>query len=169
MVTIDYQTYFPKPKTPLITIDYQMHFPKPKIACGRANEYEILHEIGRGRYGRVYQACEKKTGKIVAIKKQIVHGISTSYLREIDILRSLVGCPWFVEFKQVVVDGRKDDDDHVYVVMEFVENNLRRYMDGMAWAFAESEVKCLMRQLLEEMRELLDEWMIEIASEWLYS
>ncbi|XP_073137571.1 cyclin-dependent kinase G-2-like [Henckelia pumila] len=140
MVTIDYQTHFPKPKTPLFTIDYQMHFPKPKIACGRADEYEILHEIGRGSYGRVYQAREKKKVQIVAINKKIVHGLSTSSLRKIDILRSLVGCPWFVEFKQVVVDGRKDEDDHVYVVMEFVKNDLRRYMDGMAWAFTEAEV-----------------------------
>ncbi|XP_073137570.1 uncharacterized protein [Henckelia pumila] len=77
----------------------------------------------------------------MAIKKQIVHGLSTSSLREIGILRSLVCHPWFVEFKQVVVDGCKGDDDHVYVVMEFVENDLRLYMDGMAWAFAEAKVK----------------------------
>ncbi|XP_073151964.1 uncharacterized protein [Henckelia pumila] len=105
-----------------------MHFFKPKIACRRADEYELLHEIGRESYGRVYQAREKKTGQIVAIKKQEVHASS---LREIDILRSLVGCPWFVEFKQVVVDGRKD---------------LRRNMDGMAWAFAEAKVRLSMVQ-----------------------
>ncbi|XP_073151961.1 cyclin-dependent kinase G-2-like [Henckelia pumila] len=114
---------------------------------GRADEYEApFTAIGKGTYGTVYLAREKKTGEIVAMKKQ-VHGLSS--LREIDILQSLVGRPWFVEFKQVVVDERKDDDDHVYVVMEFVENDLKRYMDGMAWAFAEDEVRCLMRQLLE--------------------
>ncbi|XP_073151963.1 cyclin-dependent kinase G-1-like [Henckelia pumila] len=155
MVTVDYQMHFPKPKTPLITIDYQMHFPKPKIAYeskggiefGRADEYELLQEIGRGSYGRVYLAREKKTGKIVAMKKQ-VHGFSRSSLREIDILQSLVGRPWFVEFKQVVVDEYKD----VYVVMEYVENDLRGFMDGISTEgkFMEYwEVKYLMRQLLE--------------------
>ncbi|XP_073151962.1 cyclin-dependent kinase G-1-like [Henckelia pumila] len=117
---------------------------------GRADEYEAFTAIGKGTYGTVYLAREKKTGEIVAMKKQ-VHGLSSrSSLKEIDILQSLVGRPWFVEFKQVVVDGYNYKD--VYVVMEYVENDLRGFMDGISTEgkFMEYwEVKYLMKQLLE--------------------
>ncbi|KZV26034.1 cyclin-dependent kinase G-2-like [Dorcoceras hygrometricum] len=148
--------------------NYRMHFPSPKLAdepkpgevtkitdanqssfenlgnYGRADDYEMLDAIGEGTYGMVSRAREKKTGKIVAMKEEL-HGFSRSSLREIDILRSVIGRPWFVEFRQVVMD----EYDRVFVVMEYVENDLGRVMDGMSVAFSVWEVKYLMRQLLE--------------------
>ncbi|XP_073279794.1 cyclin-dependent kinase G-2-like [Primulina huaijiensis] len=144
--------------------DFQMHLPKPKIADqpkggenvsakkpsskkfknGRADEYEVLEKIGEGSFGTVYGAREKKTGEIVAMKKGL-NGFCRSSLREIDILQSLAGLPWFVEFKQVVLD----EDGGIDVVTEYVENDLARVMDGMTRGFTEWEAKNVMWQLLE--------------------
>ncbi|XP_073062020.1 cyclin-dependent kinase G-1-like [Primulina eburnea] len=111
---------------------------------GRADEYEVLEKIGEDSFGTVYGSREKKTGEIVAMKKGL-NGFCRSSLREIDILQSLAGLPWFVEFKQVVLD----EDGGVDVVMEYVEYDLARVMDGMTRGFTEWEAKNVMWQLLE--------------------
>ncbi|KZV15771.1 hypothetical protein F511_39847 [Dorcoceras hygrometricum] len=115
------------------------------LRYGRLDEYEVLDEICRGSYGKVYKGKEKETGRMVAIKKEL-DGFCKSSYREIDILKSVVGHPSFVQFKQVVVDEYKDD---VYVVMEYIENDLRRSMKSMETPFNESQVKALMKQLME--------------------
>lgn len=66
-----------------------------------------------------------------------------SALREMNILMSLQH-PSIVEVKEVVTD----DHDGVFMVMEYLDHELKGLMDAMKQPFSQSEVKCLMMQLL---------------------
>ncbi|KAI3448443.1 hypothetical protein Pfo_005108 [Paulownia fortunei] len=105
--------------------------------CGSVDQYESLNVISHGAYDIVYRARDKKTGEIVAMTEEF-DGLSISSLMEIDILKSLHSHPSIVGFKQVAVNNY----DGVYVVMEYLENDLKRYID------------CLMKQSLEGVKFL---------------
>lgn len=119
------------------------------VILGRADHYVCLNVISRGSYGVVYRALNKKTGEVVAMKEEF-YGLCRSTLREIGILKSLPRHPSIVEFKEVTVD----DCDRVFVVMEHMENDLRRLIDAKIQPLRPSEVKCMMKQLLEGVKFL---------------
>mmetsp|Transcript_37991 Transcript_37991/g.79585 ORF Transcript_37991/g.79585 Transcript_37991/m.79585 type:complete len:170 (+) Transcript_37991:212-721(+) len=62
--------------------------------CAIVSSYEKIGRIGEGTYGVVYQARDKRTGSIVALKRCLPHheasdGFPLTTLREITILREL--------------------------------------------------------------------------------
>ncbi|KAL0282313.1 UNVERIFIED_CONTAM: Cyclin-dependent kinase G-1 [Sesamum angustifolium] len=77
-------------------------------------------------------------------------GLCTSTLREISILNSLPRHSSIVEFKEVVVDNR----DRVFVVMEHLDRDLKRFMDVKMRPLRPREVKCMLKQLLEGVKFL---------------
>ncbi|KAL0355033.1 UNVERIFIED_CONTAM: Cyclin-dependent kinase G-2 [Sesamum radiatum] len=126
------------------------HFLPKNLIIGSANNYKFLNVISKGSHGIVYRARHKKTGDIVALKQEI-YGLSRSAtLREIATLTSLPRHPAIVKFKEVVVDDR----DRVFIVMEHVENDLKRFMDIRKQPLNLHEVKCIMKQFLEGVRFL---------------
>uniref|UniRef100_A0A803KNG6 Protein kinase domain-containing protein n=2 Tax=Chenopodium quinoa TaxID=63459 RepID=A0A803KNG6_CHEQI len=84
-------------------------------------------------------------------------GFPFCYLREIKILMSL-NHPLIVNVQKVVVDDSVDGFDNVYMVMDYVEHDLRALMKARRRPFIQSEVKCLMLQLLEGVKYLHDNW-----------
>ncbi|KAJ8747965.1 hypothetical protein K2173_007852 [Erythroxylum novogranatense] len=133
--------------------------------CRSVFEYERLNEINEGTYGKVYRARDKKTGEIVALKKVKMalgrdrnleeYGFPLTALREINILLSFRH-PSIVNVKEVVMD----DHDGVFMVMEYMEHDLKGMMQMMKQPFSTSEVKCLMLQLLEGIKHLHDNWVL---------
>lgn len=127
--------------------------------CRSVFEYEKLNKINEGTYGVVYRAKDKKTGEIVALKKVKMtierDGFPLSALREMNILLSLHH-PSVVNVKEVVMD----DLDSVFMVMEYMEHDLKGVMEVMKEPFTVSEVKCLMLQLLEGVHYLHDNWVL---------
>nr|AFC88295.1 CDK protein [Hevea brasiliensis] len=133
--------------------------------CRSVYEYEKLHEINEGTYGKVYKAIDKKTGKPVALKEVKMdvggdrnleeYGFPLSSLREINILLSFHHLS-VVNVKEVVVDSH----DNVFMVMEYMEHDLKGLMQTMKQPFSTSEIKCLMLQLLEGVKYLHDNWVL---------
>ncbi|XP_073119007.1 cyclin-dependent kinase G-1-like [Henckelia pumila] len=120
------------------------------VGYGSVDEYQLLSEISHGSYGVVYKAMEKKTGQVVAIKEEF-DGFCESTSREIDILKSVTHHPSFVGFKRVFVDQY----DGVYVVMEYMENDLGRAMKNTTTPFdGTTRAQALIKQLLEGVRFL---------------
>ncbi|KAK1576931.1 hypothetical protein Q3G72_017584 [Acer saccharum] len=128
--------------------------------CRSVDEFERLNKIDEGTYGVVYRAKDKKTGEIVALKKVKMEkereGFPLTSLREINILLSFHH-PSIVDVKEVVVGSNLDS---IFMVMEYMEHDLKGLMEAMKQPFSQSEVKCLMLQLFEGVKYLHDNWVL---------
>ncbi|KAJ1279507.1 hypothetical protein BS78_04G161900 [Paspalum vaginatum] len=128
--------------------------------CRSIDEFERLNTINEGTYGVVFRVRDKKTGEIVALKKVKMdkedEGFPLTSLREINILLSF-DHPSIVDVKEVVVGG---PDDDTFMVMEYMEHDLKGVTETMKQPYTQSEVKCLMLQLLEGVKYLHDNWVL---------
>ncbi|KAG0502278.1 hypothetical protein HPP92_002350 [Vanilla planifolia] len=130
------------------------------LGCRSVDEFERLNKIDEGTYGIVYRAKDKKTGEIVALKRVKMEkereGFPLTSLREINILLSLHHQS-IVDVKEVVVGSSLDS---IFMVMEYMEHDLKGLMETMKQPFSQSEVKCLMLQLLCGVKYLHDNWVL---------
>ena len=131
-------------------------------ACRSANRYKRLNHISQGTFGVVYRAEDLSTGEIVALKKFKLdanavnrYGFPVTALREIALLVKL-SHPNILDCREVVTD----DEDQIYVVMEYVDHDLKDVLTEMKHTFVASEVKCLMHQLLTAVAYLHDNWVV---------
>nr|XP_043625588.1 cyclin-dependent kinase G-2-like isoform X2 [Erigeron canadensis] len=128
--------------------------------CRSVDEFERLNKIDEGTYGVVYRAKDKKTGEVVALKKVKMEkereGFPLTALREINILLSFHHSS-IVDVKEVVVGSNLDS---IFMVMEYMEHDLKALMETMKHPFSQSEVKCLMLQLFEGTKYLHDNWVL---------
>lgn len=128
--------------------------------CRSIDEFQRLNKINEGTYGVVYRAKDKNTGEIVALKKVKMEkereGFPLTALREINILLSFHH-PSIVRVKEVVVGS---DLDSIFLSMEYMDHDLRGIIETMKQPFSQSEVKCLMLQLLEGVKCLHDNWIL---------
>lgn len=88
-------------------------------------KYEVSQKLGKGAYGIVWKAVEKKTKRIVALKKifdafQNATDAQRTY-REIMFLRELAGHDNIVTLLDVL---KADNDKDIYLVFEFLETDL---------------------------------------------
>ncbi|GLI62072.1 hypothetical protein VaNZ11_004630, partial [Volvox africanus] len=129
------------------------------------SNYEKLHRIGEGTYGVVYKARDRATGEVVALKRVRLDrsrdGVPVTSIREMRVLQTCRH-PNIVALKKVVTGSQADS---VFLVFEYCDHDLGRLLDSMSGgsgrrSFSMSEVKCLMRQLLEAVAFLHDHWVI---------
>jgi len=89
--------------------------------------YEMRGKLGQGTYGTVYLAIEKATQTVVALKKmrnqQDEEGIPVSALREVSLLRNL-SHPNIIGVREVI-----SKNDYLAMVIEYVDIDLKKYMD----------------------------------------
>ncbi|KAG1716570.1 hypothetical protein ID866_622 [Astraeus odoratus] len=122
--------------------------------------YERLNQIEEGSYGVVFRARDKDTGDIVALKKlkleEEKHGFPITALREVNALMS---CRHdnVVRIREVVVG---DTLTQVFVVMDFVEHDLKTLLTLMPSPFLQSEIKTLMLQLLSAVAHCHANWIL---------
>lgn len=94
-----------------------------------AGTYQKLEKIGEGTYGVVYKARDRTTGQIVALKKIRLEseeeGVPSTAIREISLLREL-DHPNVVRLMDIV-----HADEKLYLVFEYLDLDLKRYMDSM--------------------------------------
>ena len=91
------------------------------------DRYTKIEKIGEGTYGVVYKAKDKVTNEIIALKKIRLEaedeGVPSTAIREISLLRELQH-PNIVGLKDVV-----HQDQKLYLVFEFLDQDLKKYMD----------------------------------------
>ncbi|KAM3727081.1 Cyclin-dependent kinase [Dirofilaria immitis] len=91
--------------------------------------FQQFEKIGEGAYGVVYKAIEQRFKKPAAIKMIDLdeeEGIPATTVREISLLRELQH-PNIVSLNKVIFD-----EHQIYLIFEFVEMDLRRYIDLIA-------------------------------------
>ncbi|CAO3695446.1 unnamed protein product [Umbelopsis ramanniana] len=135
--------------------------PMPTLhSCRHVDNYEKLNRIEEGAYGIVFRARDRKTGDIVALKKfkleKEKNGFPITSLREIRTLM-LAKHPNIVNIREIVVG---DKYDQIFMVMDFIDHDLKSLMEDMKSPFLQSEVKTIMIQLLSAVALMHDNWMI---------
>lgn len=112
--------------------------------------YQKVEKIGEGTYGVVYKARDKQSGEIIALKKIRLEaedeGVPSTAIREISLLKELAH-PNVVGLKDVV-----HSDSKLYLVFEFLDQDLKKYMDSCGSAEKKINpllVKSYLHQLLQ--------------------
>ncbi|CAO3569471.1 unnamed protein product [Mortierella alpina] len=92
-----------------------------------SENYQKQEKIGEGTYGVVYKALEKATGRTVAMKKIRLEnedeGVPSTAIREISLLKELRH-DHVVQLLDII-----HDENRLYLVFEFLDLDLKRYMD----------------------------------------
>lgn len=113
--------------------------------CGKVDQYRRLNKISEGTYGAVYRAQHKPSHSIVALKHIKYHekvweeGFPLTSLREISILLEL-NHPNIVNVVEIVVG---ENPNQVFMVMEYVEHELKLLLEDNRPQFSTSERKRL--------------------------
>ena len=115
--------------------------------------YESLSIIGRGAFGEVHVCRDKKTNEIVAIKKikkevlylknQIIH------VRNEQQLMAQVKSPWIVDLK-----ASFQEDDYLYLVMEFLPGGDLMSLLIKKDIFTEDEARFYIAELILSIEEI---------------
>ncbi|XP_041129298.1 cyclin-dependent kinase 11B-like isoform X3 [Polyodon spathula] len=154
--------YIPE-SPPMSPVDLKKELPKylPALqGCRSVEEFQCLNRIEEGTYGVVYRAKDKKTDEIVALKRLKMEkekeGFPITSLREINTILKAQH-PNIVTVREIVVGSNMDK---IYIVMNYVEHDLKSLMETMKQPFLPGEVKTLMIQLLRGTRHLHDNWIL---------
>ena len=114
----------------------------------RYQKLEKNGTVGEGTYGVVYKAKDRQSGDFVALKRIRLEvedeGIPSTTLREISVLRQLKH-PNIVELSDVI-----QSEGRLYLVFEFVDKDLKKYMDSLGDAqMAPNVIKNFTWQLIK--------------------
>ena len=115
--------------------------------------YELLNKQGKGAYGVVFKAKDKKTGDIVALKKnfdafQNATDSQRTY-REVMLLQELNGHENIIPLLNVI---KAENDKDIYLVFEYMETDLHTVI--RANILEPIHKKFIMYQLLKAMKFL---------------
>lgn len=129
-------------------------------ACRSVSDFDKIRQLGEGTYGIVYEGREKKNGQTVALKQVRLdlkkEGVSISVMREIQSLMDIEH-ENIVRLFDVAV-GRRID--RIFLVMEYCDQDLASLLDNMKSPFTESQVKCLLAQLLHGVNHLHSRYVV---------
>lgn len=111
--------------------------------------YNRIEKIGEGTYGVVYKAKDKRNnGKIVALKKIRLatqdEGVPSTAIREISLLKELSQHRNIVSLLDVV-----HVDHKLWLVFEFLDQDLKRYLDDVPNLLKLALVKSYTYQLIK--------------------
>jgi serine/threonine protein kinase len=113
------------------------------------DRYERIGKVGDGTYGVVYKARDKKTGGFVALKKIRLEtedeGVPSTAIREISLLKHLK------HQNIVTLHDAIYERSRLYLVFEYLDQDLKRHMDHTQGMLQPRLVKSYMFQLLKGM------------------
>ncbi|KAL8680688.1 MAG: hypothetical protein Q9186_003128 [Xanthomendoza sp. 1 TL-2023] len=138
-----------------------LRIPAPEWSpCRHVDNFEKLNHIEEGSYGWVSRAKEVATGEVVALKKLKMEnrndGFPVTGLREIQTLMASKHTN-IVKLREVVMGDKLDD---VFLVMDFLEHDLKTLQEDMVEPFLPSEIKTLLLQLTSAVEYLHSNWIL---------
>jgi serine/threonine protein kinase len=111
------------------------------------DRYHKIEKLGEGTYGVVYKAKDNVSGEIVALKKIRLEaedeGVPSTAIREISLLKELAH-PNIVSLRNVV-----HQDNKLYLVFEYLDQDLKKYMDLCGKNLHQMLVKSYLFQLIK--------------------
>ncbi|RPB06287.1 Pkinase-domain-containing protein, partial [Morchella conica CCBAS932] len=138
-----------------------LRFAAPELApCAHVDKYEALNRIEEGSYGVVTRAKDRATGEVVALKRlkleRETDGFPITSLREITTLLASRH-PNVVNIREIVMGDTLKD---VFIVMDFIEHDLKILSEDMQEPFLQSEVKTLLHQLVSATAHMHSQWIV---------
>jgi len=151
----------------------QVPIKKPSICGPRAHEYnepnddwgslsvekyELGDVIGEGTFGQVFKATDKRTNKIVALKKVRLEkekeGFPVTTVREIKILRQLNEHENIIKLREIVsdkliVEEYKKWKGAFYLVFDYMDHDLMGVLESGLVSLDEDHIKLFMYQLMD--------------------
>lgn len=129
-------------------------------SCRSSDHYEKLQKIGEGTYGSVYKARCRETNELVALKRLKIEneteGFPQTSIREtITLLKGKH--PNVINIREIVFGNRLDQ---IYIVMDYMDRDLRSLMKDMNRPFNIAEFKLLMKQLISAVAHLHNNWIL---------
>ncbi|KAI0322960.1 kinase-like domain-containing protein [Amylostereum chailletii] len=123
------------------------------VGCSQQEDYDAMTKLGEGTFGEVHKAKHRHTGKLVALKRILMHnekeGMPVTALREIKILKALRH-PNIVELLDMfVVHSKKDQPLSVYMVFPYMDHDFAGLLENERVKLMPSQIKLYMKQLLE--------------------
>lgn len=110
------------------------------------DKYSIGEELGQGTFGVVVKGREKRSGKLVALKKFVLHdrkeGFPITAFREITILKLLVHVN-VIQILDVIFEG-----GNFYTVAPYISCDLNGVIHNPNINLQLGEIKCIMNQVL---------------------
>jgi len=128
--------------------------------CRSVENFKKLNRIQEGSYGVVSRARCDRTGEIVALKQVKMgklygkEGFPITAIREINVLLELRH-PNIIRVREMVVGS---NHRKVYMVMDYMEHDLKTLMTKVKHPFSHSEIKCLFFQLLSAVEFMHRHW-----------
>ncbi|KRZ75449.1 Cyclin-dependent kinase 9 [Trichinella papuae] len=119
------------------------------------NKYEKIIKIGQGTFGEVFKARDRKTGKIVALKKILMEnekeGFPITAIREIRILQKVrhQNVTELLEVCRSKASSYNRGRSTFYLVFAFCEHDLAGLLSNVHVKFSLGEIKEVMKQLLD--------------------
>ncbi|KAG7930404.1 hypothetical protein KL934_004803 [Ogataea polymorpha] len=134
------------------------HVPKQSrlsryVGMSKLEKYEVLQELGQGTFGMVFKARQKSTGKLVALKKLIVHdskdGFPITAFREITIMKQFR----HVNVLQLIDMIHENSEDtkkpgFFYTVTPYISSDLNGLLNNPRVRLTNPQIKCIMKQIL---------------------
>ncbi|KAH6698987.1 kinase-like domain-containing protein [Leptodontidium sp. MPI-SDFR-AT-0119] len=141
-----------------------LRFPAPQWKkCRSVEDYEKLNDIEEGAYGWVSRARDTRTGEVVALKRLKMEnaqdGIPVTGLREIQTLRDCRHAN-IVGLREVVVGEDTRKIENIFLVLDFLEHDLKTLLEEMPEPFLTSEIKTLLLQLTSGVSYLHETWIL---------
>jgi len=110
-------------------------------------KFHKMEKIGEGTYGVVYRAQNREDNTTVALKKIRLdietEGVPSTAIREISLLKEL-DHPNIVRLMDVLYNETK-----LYLVFEYLEQDLKKYMDSQPQGLPHQLANSYLRQLLQ--------------------
>ncbi|XP_060172573.1 protein IMPAIRED IN BABA-INDUCED STERILITY 1-like [Lycium barbarum] len=114
----------------------------------KPESFQKLEKIGQGTYSSVFRARDLESGRTVAMKKVRFDNFEPESVRfmarEIMILRRF-DHPNIMKLEGIITSRLSSS---VYLVFEYMEHDISGLLSCPEVKFSESQVKCLMKQLL---------------------
>ncbi|KAH9985600.1 kinase-like domain-containing protein [Russula vinacea] len=124
------------------------------VGSGQQDDYDAMTKLGEGTFGEVHKAKFRPTGRVVALKRILMHnekeGMPVTALREIKILKALKHLNVVELLDMFVVRGNgKDRPLSVYMVFPYMDHDLAGLLENDRVKLQPSQIKLYMKQLLE--------------------
>lgn len=116
------------------------------IPMSKLSNYDLYNQLGQGTFGIVTKAKQKKSGKLVAIKKFLVsdkkEGFPITAFREITIMKKLKN----INILQIV--DMINELESFHIVTPYISSDLNGLLNNPRIIINLSQIKCLMKQIL---------------------